>query len=914
MDEIPITKKDYSNETQPLISSKVSWHSLEYSQLEIRLSTDFKNGLSDKRAQDLQSRYGKNVLGIHQNTSVFSKILKQFKNPLVFVLLVAGILTLALGSNLDATVIALALIFNVSIGAIQEERSSRAFKKLQESQEKYTTVIRDGKKRLIKSEEIVIGDIVILESGKNIPADIRILESNDLSTNEAPLTGEWVAVQKKPDLLKENVLLIEQDNMVWAGTLVVSGFAKGVVVETGVNTQIGEIAEVLSQKDFVKTPIQVNISKIAKFLTYVIIASILLIFGLGILRGEPVVEMILVAVAVAVSAVPEGLPAVVTVVLAIGMERILKEKGLVRNILTAETLGSTTVIITDKTGTLTEARMSLEGLVSTESLDGKCGIEDMTGCNVDLLRMGVLSSDAYAEENVGPEGEIVVHGRPIEKAIVLAGISRGISGDVLIQKYPRIDFMAFSSENRFAVSLNKEGGMNRMYFTGAPEHLLELSTKLFKDGKIIEFDNETRARFIDSQNKMSRDGMRVTAVAFKNTRKDSIPREKGVISGNESKDLVFVGMLIFGDPVRADVPDAIKEAQLAGARVIMATGDNPETAKAIAIKVGIATTSTKVYLGRDIEDMDEKDLAKLLNNNSVFARVLPSQKLKMVNTLRNSGEIVAMTGDGINDAPALKSSDIGIVVGSGTDVAKEASDLILLDNNFSIIVSAIREGRRIIDNLKRIISHLLSTSFSGILLIAGTLILGFPLPILPAQILWHNIIEEGILNFAFAFEPAEKGIMKRKPSANSAYNLLSDEIKKLIFTIASITAVFVLIIFIILIKSGVPIEEVRTMMFVTLSLDATFFIFSLKSFTKPIWKINLLSNKVLFFSFLLTITMLVSSIVVVPLRNILQLTTLSAIEVSLLVGVAIFNLLLIETAKYFIFWKQKKPATIEAHG
>lgn len=914
MDELPIIKKDVNTKDIPVTSSRVAWHSIDEKQLEVRLSADFAVGLTEKRVAELQKRYGFNTLLYEERLTFIKKLLKQFKSPLVYVLLVAGILTTVLGDTLDATVIFIALSVNVLIGAIQEDRSSKAFHKLKSSEELLTPVIRGGKKKLIKSQDIVVGDLVILEAGINVPADIRILSANDLSANESPLTGEWVSVPKGSELIEEGKPLLEESNMLWAGTLITSGFGRGVVVETGKNTEIGKIAKSISGSDMVKTPIQVNIHKIAVFITYVILSAIALIFLLGILRGEEFVDMVLLSVAVAVSAVPEGLPAVVTVVLAIGMERILKERGLVRNILTAETLGSTTIIITDKTGTLTEAKMTQKGVITYSSLLDECKIDDMCDVNNSVLEMGVMSSDAFVEESTAEGDDIVVRGRPIEKAIVLAGLARGISEEVLSVKYPRLDFLSFNSENRFAVSLNRYKRNNRMYFSGAPEHLLMMSDRVFHDGEIKDLDDGTKELFIKAQNEASRSGMRVTAIAFRASKDTSIARgAHGMIEPSLAKNLVFAGMLIFGDPIRADVPESIKEAMGAGVRVIMATGDNPETARAVANDAGILIDRSRdVITGANIGTMSDEQLLDAMRKHSVFARVLPSEKLRMVNILRNSGEIVAMTGDGINDAPALKGADIGIVVGSGTDVAKEASDLVLLDNSFSIIVGAIREGRRIIDNLKRIISHLLSTSFSGIILIAGSLLVGGPLPILPAQILWHNIIEEGMLNFAFAFEPAERGVMKRRPSFHSAHNLLSRNIRKLILTIASITGVMVLLLFGILLRLGMSIEEVRTMMFVALSLDATFFIFSLKSFDKPIWKIELLSNKVLFVSVIASLSSLSITLLVGPIRDLLQLTKLSFSAVLILAFVALFNLATIETVKYFVFWKNKKSDTITA--
>jgi len=908
--EVNVAPNDlgHTKENRPL-KANVKWYQIEPKQLEVRLNTDFTKGLTEQRVVELQKRYGKNIFSEDNSSGIFSRALKQFTSPLVLILLIAGLVTLFLGVYLDSAVIFIALFINIIIGLVQEGRASRAFDKLSKSQEKYATVVRGGERKVVSAEDVVVGDIVVLEAGMNVPADVRILEETDLTINEAPLTGEWVSVDKEVKTFEKKLAISEQENMAWMGTLVSSGFAKGAVVEIGSSTQLGDIAEELVKKDVVKTPIQKSIRRLAVFLSYVIIGSVVLIFALGMFRGESLFDMLLVAIAIAVSVVPEGLPAAVTVVLAIGMEKILKKGGLVKNMLAAETLGSTTVIITDKTGTLTQGRMKLEEAISLEILRNDCADENTKKCSTDLLRMAVLSSDAFTEPGETEEQGIVVHGRPIEKAIVTEGLERGLSQDALFDEHKRIDFLSFSSENRFAASLNMEPGKksNRLYFSGSPEHILNLSSHVLHNGEEKQLTEEDRKLFTDIQKNKSEQGMRLTAVAYKDIKGVVIKRGKdGKLSKELMTDIVFVGVLTFADPIRPDVKKSIKTAKTAGAMVIMATGDNPGTAKSIAIQAGIDRRNSVPVLGLEFENLSDEELLKKIIKTKVFARVLPSQKLRMVNVLRNAGYVVAMTGDGINDAPALRSADIGIAVGSGTDVAKEASDLVLLDNSFSIIVSSIEEGRRIIDNLKRIISHLVSTSFGEIFLIAGALLFAIPLPILPAQILWVNIVEGGLLNFAFAFEPPEDGIMKRKPSHAGSSGLITPNIKKLIFVIGTITGIFTLSLYVFLRNLGLPIDELRTVMFVTLSFDSIFFILSMKSFDRPIWKINILNNKFLLLSVFISIATLFLAMIFGPLRNLLQLTTLHVLDVVILIGVAIFNLLTIELAKYFIFWRNRE--------
>ncbi len=878
----------------------VRWYQIDKTQLEVRLSSDFSNGITYKRAEALQKRYGRNEFDSDTGGGLWSRIISQFKSPLVLILVVAGFATLLLGHNVDTAVIFLAVLINVLIGVFQEGRASKAFDRLSASVQKYATVIREGKKKKILASELVVGDVVELDAGQSIPADIRLLEETEFEVNESALTGEWAPVSKDARLIAEDRAVAEQSNMAWMGTLAVSGSARGVVVDIGEDTQIGAIASQLIEKDGVETPIQKNIKTLARFLSIVVVAGTVLIFGLGLLRGGDLVEMVLVAIAIAVSVVPEGLPAAVTVVLAIGMERILKAGGLVRNLLAAETLGSTTVILTDKTGTLTQAQMVLNGFISFSDIqDG-----DSEVLNTEILRIAIAASDAFIEDEYDEKGgeHKVVHGRPIEKAILTYGLEHFTEQVDVHQKEPRVDFLAFSSENRFAASLHQKNGAYRLYLSGEPEKLLTLSGDVYRGEDTVHKTKDIENAFLSEQKKESKKGSRMIAVAYMDVSYDSIPKnEHGALDEKVLKNLVFAGYLSFNDPIREDVPSQIKIAQEAGARVVMATGDNPETARAIAREAGIVRSRARTVLGAETESLTDKELFDLVMERDVFARMLPSHKLRVVNILRAHDEVVAMTGDGINDAPALFNADIGVAVGSGTDVAKEASDLVLLENSFGVITAAIKEGRRIIDNLKRIVTHLVSTSFGEIFLVMGALVFGVALPILPAQILWVNIIEGGLLNFAFAFEPAEDSVMKRKPQKNASAHLLDGSVRTLIALIGAITGVITLLLFLVLLRFGVPIEEVRTMMFVTLSLDALFFIVSLKSFSQPIWKIKLFNNKFLILSSLISLALLFVALTLAPLRALLQLTTLHFYEVLILVGVALLNIATIEVSKYIVF-------------
>lgn len=863
------------------------------------MGTNVKEGLRQKQVGIFRAEYGFNELKKEQQLYLGDKVLLQMKNPLIAILIVAAFATIVLEEYIDAIVIFLALTINIAIGVFQEERASRAFEKLSQSQEKYATVIRAGMGKMkILSRELVPGDIVIIEAGAYVPADVRLTEAKNLQVNESALTGEWIDVQKAVGQVHEGARITDQMNMLWMGTLISTGYGRGIVVSTGNNTQVGTIAGNIGDVAH-QTPLQQSISHVARFLITIICIGIATIFLLGVMRGESVSSMLLIAIAIAVAAMPQGLPAAVTVVLALGMEGLLKQGGLVRNLLAAETLGATTVVLTDKTGTLTEAKMQLaERVVSLHrKKQNKEGLvsNDMK----ELLRAAVLGSDAFVVKMEGEE--IHVEGRPIERAILLSGLTEGLSQDELFATERKLDLLKFESSRRYSVSLYEKLGKgerhHRMYISGAPEVLLEEAGHLFEEGKARMMKDDDRMFFEHELTLRSQKGMRITAVGYVETARNEIPENFAI----PKNDFVFLGLLVFNDPVREDARASMTEVQNAGVRVIMLTGDNAGTAQNIAEQVGIHGAETGAITGTQIDAMDDKELFDALERHSVIARVLPQQKLRIARLLKNNGEVVAMTGDGINDAPALRSADIGIAVGSGTEVAKEASDIVLLNNSFGIIVAAIRTGRKIVDNIKKIVAYLLSTSFSSLSIVSASVIVGVPLPILPTQILWANIVEEGLMSFAFAFEPEEEGVMKRTPRSASAKQILTSELKQLIIIVALATGTLLIGLYFFLLSTGLPIEEIRTIMFVSLTLDSIFFSFSLKNLSLPVWKIPFGDNKYLIIALSISVGLLVLALFFPPLSKLLSLTALSLWEIGLLGVIGVLNLVVIEIIKYFYF-------------
>ena len=886
------------------------------------LGTDLVRGLSPDEAARRLRVHGANVFEARPRATFWAVVLGHLRSPLVAVLLLGGIATIVLGEFLDALVISIALAINVLIGTLQERRASSAFERLTSSYVQFATVIRDGKRAVVRSSELVAGDVVEFASGNAVPADTRLIEASNLLANEATLTGEWVPVVKDTELRAESAPLIERSSMAWMGTLIVGGRGAGIVVATGGRTELGKIASALTTPEERATPMQVNLRRLARFLLIVVGFSLIFIAFFSLLRGRALGEVILLAVAVAVSAIPGGLPAAVTVVLALGMERILRRGGLVRSLIAVETLGSTTVILTDKTGTLTEGTVALEALYPAELLEGsaQAGLRASDEAAQPLLRTAILAADTFITESEREPEQLVVHGRPLEKAIVAAGLAEGVSRTDLERLTPRLDALAFDSGARFSGALHRTGragdvprrGASRFSVIGAPELMLESARFLSRGARTVRMSAAYRAQALSAFEHLAQSGLRVVGVGYRSVPWSVIPNSNSVLAsdGREAPHvldgLVFLGLCALRDPVRSDVAAALATARGAGARVIMVTGDNMETARRVAYETSLAPEGAHGLLGADVEKLTDLDLGEALERTDICARMLPEHKLRLVRVLKNRGEVVAMTGDGVNDAPALVSADIGIALGSGTDVAKEAADIVLVNNSFAVIIAAIEEGRRIIDNLKKIVAYLLSTSFSEVIVIGGSLIAGGPLPLLPAQILWTNIIEEGFMNFVFAFEPAEPGIMRRSPRDSTARLVVTREMRWLIALIAATTGALLLALYFLFLRLDLPEARLRTLMFVALSVDSIFFSFSLKNLHEPVWKLNLFSNRYLLLALASSIILLLTTLFVPSVRTLLSLVPLGITELLFLLGVGLVNLAIIEAGKWLVFRRGRR--------
>ncbi len=875
------------------------WHNTDKEKVLKKLKSDSDQGLFLDEVKKRQKVYGKNVLAKEKPLSKIKLILNQFKSPLIYVLVMAGIVVLFFKEFTDAIVIFGAVILNTIVGFIQENKANKSLRELRKAVEIKCKVVREGHTRVLNYENLVPGDIVLLEAGDKVPADGRILKEDELKINEMTLTGEWIPASKKVRTLKKDTPLPDRDNMVYMGTIVESGRGKFIVTDTGSKTETGRVAQMVKEAEEEMTPLQKKIARFAKIVGGVIVVVAFLILIEGMITGNSFIEMFTTAVAVAVAAIPEGLPVAVTVILAIGMRRILKKKGLVRKLLAAETLGGTSVICTDKTLSLTEGKMRV-----AEVFTEKKG-------NLLALKIASFANEAFIEN---PEDSIkkwIVRGRPTDKGLLLAGIESGLNKTEMDLETPQIADLPFKSENKFIASLNKESDRKEvLYISGAPENIIKIS-KFFAFGKKKKKLSKTQKKKIEKKlDEMTEKGLRVVAVGYKKTRGERKkieglePKKKNKELQSLCKDIVFVGLIGLKDPLRKGVKRAIKKVRSAGMRPVIVTGDHKLTAVAVGKEIGIKARKENVIEGSELDKLSDKEFEKKLSQIEIYARVEPKHKMRIVQAWQSKGEVVAMTGDGVNDAPALKKADIGVALGSGTGVAKEVSDLIILNNNFNVIVSAIEEGRRILDNIRKVITYLLSDSFTETILIGGSLLVGFPLPVTAVQILWVNIIEDGLPDIALAFEPKEKDLMERKPQGNKE-PLLNREMKAIIFIIGLLTDIVLLGLFFWLWNKNHDLAYVQTMIFGALSIDSLFYVFSCKSLRRNLWHFNPFSNRLLILSWIVGIILLVGAVYLGPLQKLLGTVPLGLKDLFFILGLGAAKLVLIEFTKWIFIVRHR---------
>lgn len=872
----------------------ISPHSTETDKVVDEYSSDINQGLSEKEAKERLEKEGLNKLPKKRKKTILQMILDQVKSPLVYILFAGGGISFYLGEVLDASVILAAAFVSIGIGVWQEFKSENIFEKLSQAIEKKALVIRDGRQKEIDAENLVPGDLVVLDIGRDVPADCRIIEEQNLETHEAALTGESSPVKKDTEVLSKDTSLADRVNMAFMGTSVGKGSGKAIVVNTGSNTEIGKIADLVQSTESKKTPLQEKMAKLAKLLSIIVVIAAGLIAALGLLQDRSLNEVLITSIAVAVAAVPEGLVPAISVILAISANKIFKAKGLVRRLVAAETLGSTSIISTDKTGTLTRGEMAVEKILTPKGLihfNNKDLNKDKTELDKkDLqsyLEPLVFANETIVENFSRSFEDLKLIGRPTDKAVLEAGIKMGGNPGKMVDENPRIAKLPFSSDYKFIASFHKK----KTYVAGAPEVILKSSS--FKDGQMSKFKKKN--------NEFATKGFRVIAIARKNTdNPDKIEKmNQKELKSYAQKDLEFLGLVVIRDPIREDVLDSINSTREAGIRPIMVTGDHLLTAKAVGEELGFDVSDKAVLEGKDLDKLSDKEFNDRVRDIEIFARVTPEHKMRIIQAWKDKGEPIAMTGDGINDAPALKKADIGIAVESGTDVTKEASDLVLLENSFSVIKEAIKQGRIAFDNMKKTVSFLLGDSFTEVGLIMTTLLLGAPLPITGVQILWVNFVEDVLPGIALGFEPGEDDVMKRKPLPKKA-PLVDSLVRKVSLTIALSAIITALALFWYGYNiMGLELDFMRTIIFGTIGFNSMVYIFSIKSLKKPITKVSLTDNKFLLYSVIIGLTLIFAAIYIPFLNTVLETVQLSAMAWIPIVGITIIQVILVETVKYF---------------
>ncbi len=865
------------------------------------LTTHQQNGLTTEEAKKRIEQYGENKLKGKPKKSLFALFFAQLKDMLIYVLLGAAAITIVIGEYVDAVIILMVVVLNAAIGVFQEFKAEKALEALQKMTTPRTLVRRDGSAQEINSEELVPGDIVILDAGRFIPADLRLIESANLQIEESALTGESVPSEKDANSIMNDpkTPIGDKLNMAFMSTVVTYGRAEGVVVETGMNTEMGKIAAILDEDIEELTPLQKRLDELGKTLGFIAIFICALIFGIALLQKRDLFEMFLTAISLAVAAIPEGLPAIVAIVLAMGVTRMSKINAIVKKLPAVETLGSVNIICSDKTGTLTQNRMTVvKSFVSAKLKD-----IPTTGNNFvadeyekELIKAFVLCSDATYDNGVGT-------GDPTEIALVVWGDRFNVSRKTLHAEHERVGEKPFDSDRKLMSTLNVIENGYRVCTKGAIDNLLKIADSAWIDGNRVPLTEAIKTEFLNSAEQMSDQALRVLGVAIKDT--------DTVISADEMEShLTIVGMVGMIDPPRLEVRNSIVEAKSAGITPIMITGDHKNTAVAIAKELGIASSISESITGAELDLMSDEEFARRVSEFKVFARVSPEHKVKIVKAYKAAGNIVSMTGDGVNDAPSLKYADIGVAMGiTGTDVAKNASDMILTDDNFSTIVNAIEEGRNIYSNIKKSVVFLLSCNLGEVIAIFVSVVFFWPMPLLPTQILWINLITDSLPAIALGVDPGDKDVMKRKPRdpkdsffANGAGSraiiggVLIGGLTLVAFYFGLNEYGFALT------STDIPeavLSYARTMAFVVLATSQLFYSLSMRSFRKSIFKVGLLTNKFLLFSIVFGFVLQVGVVSVPFLASAFKVQPLSLYDWSIVIGLSLVPLVLAELSKVF---------------
>lgn len=900
--------------------TQINWHKQDKEDVFDILKTNIE-GLSEEEVQIRLKQDGFNELQEKKPDSYLFIFVRQFFNPLIYILLVAVVVMIVLSEYLDAGVVGIVLLLNALIGAFQEGKAQDTLLALKKMQPAESVALRDGREKVVPARELTVGDIVILNDGDQVPADCRILQSTNLLIDESALTGESTPVEKNSEVIKaEKIQIADMSNMVFKGTFIVRGHTRVVVVATGLKTEVGKISKELTGLD-TAMPLKAKIDKLTKFIIAIVGGVIGVFFVIGVLYGYEVSEMFLVAVAVAVSVIPEGLPVVITLVLATGVWRMSKQNALVKKLQAVEALGQATLIAVDKTGTITKNELMVSHLFMAGNdyevtgdgynRDGEIKL-NQTKLNFKkhpiILLMGRIATFCANAQTVYLEDKKVwkVTGDPTEAALLVLGEKLGFKKDDVESKEPLIAEIPFDSKLKYHATLHQTAEGDFATVVGAPEVVIEKAESIWAEGGSLALTEKAKEDLSEKVVQLSAQGLRVLAVSYnaqagKNLNSDNLP------------PLTFLGLVGMQDVVRTEATSAILEAKEAGVKVVMITGDHRVTAEAIATSVGIFTAGDKVVEGWQLEETTEKDLPKLVEKATVFARVSPAHKMSIIKAFKSRGEVVAMTGDGVNDALPLVAADLGIAMGKiGTEVAKEAGDIILLDDNFSSITKAMEEGRAIYQTIKKVVLYLLSTGIGEMLAILGAVILGWPLPLLATQIIWLNFVTDGFLVVAFAAEPKEKDILQHSFSKSDS-NLLDGLLLGRMFLMGSVMTLGTLFLFREYIDPNInynilnngELVKAWTISLTTLAVFQWFNVWNCRSENRSIFSQNPLSNLYLVGATVLVVGLHLAIVYIPFLQNIFHTTSLTLTEWLIILAVASSIVVVEEVRKLIVKYKNK---------
>jgi len=934
-----------------MVETTRDWHHLPAEQTVRGLETDGKKGLTAKEAARRLAAYGPNELQERPRPGFWQMLLAQFNNFVIWILIVASIVSALLGDYIEAAAIMTIVILNAVVGVVQEGKAEEALAALKKMAAPDAHVIRDGRRLIVPARELVPGDLVLLEAGNFIPSDVRLLESANLKIDEASLTGESFPTQKNIHRIPlADAVLGDRLNMAYMGTMSTYGRGRGVVVATGMKTEIGRIAEMIQTYQEEPTPLQTRLDQLGKWLGWGSLIICALVFLVAVVRDtnwaaisqvglsdylaterETIVEFFLVAVSLAIAAVPEGLPAIVTVNLALGMREMIKRNALIRRLQAVETLGSASVICSDKTGTLTQNEMTAVQLsvwdvqlrVTGEGYqpvgrfhDGERPVGPAEYPDIaTLLRGALLCSDAALEPADEGAGRMRMGGDPTEGALVVAAAKANMWRDKSETNYPRVAEVPFDSvRKRMSTIHRRSGGHGYVAFVkGAPDILLDLCTRVLRRGEEVPIDESVRERIVRANREMAQSALRILAVAYRNL--DRLPEE--VTPETIETELVFVGLVGMIDPARPEVAPAMETARQAGIRTVMVTGDYPDTARAIADQIGLLRPGGRVVTGVELNQMSEQELIDIVEEVDVFARVSPEHKVRIVEALKARDQVVAMTGDGVNDAPALKRANIGVAMGiTGTDVSKETADMVLTDDNYASIVSAVEQGRAIYANIRKFVYYLLSCNLAEIAIIFIATLLGYPSPLTPIQLLWLNLLTDGAPALALGAEKGDPDIMDRPPRPMSEPIINREMRLGMIVQTIAITAA-VLFAYWLGLKEGETLHGVgsagaislaRTMAFITLSASELFRAYTARSEFFSLFGIGIWSNKYMQYAVGASVILLLAVVYLPFLSPIFDTVPISPLEWLEMLPLILFPSVVAELTKWYMRVRRAKPA------